>query len=39
MPVEMDTTHFDLELYIWQAPGSLYLDIVYNTDLFNADTI
>ena len=33
------TTHFDLELHVWERGGSWQGRIVYNTDLFDAETI
>ena len=39
MPLDVKTTHFDLEFHAWQEADQLKLKIAYNTDLFNADTI
>ena len=39
MPLEVKTTHFDLEFHAWQEDGRWRLKMAYNTDLFDAGTI
>jgi amino acid adenylation domain-containing protein len=39
LPIESRTTHFDLEVYVWQKPGGLTCTFVYATDLFDSGTI
>ena len=39
MPLSGGTTRFDLEVHVWERPADLQVWFVYNTDLFDADTI
>ena len=39
MPLEVKTTHFDLEFHAWQEGEEWRLKLAYNTDLFDAGTI
>ena len=38
-PVGFQTTHFDLEVHIYDTDDRLRVDFVYSTDLFHAETV
>ncbi len=37
--LDVETTRFDLEMHLWDAPNGLNASLVYNTDLFESSTV